>query len=55
MDDEFLKEFREGEKHQCVVANHAPTTGDLAGNPDMCPDWESNGQTLWFAGWHSSH
>ena len=33
---------REGEKHQCVVASHAPPTGDLAHNPGMCPDWESN-------------
>ena len=51
----FLKDFiyferggrggeREGEKHQCVVASRAPTTGNLACNPGMCPDWESN----WF-------
>ena len=33
---------REGEKHQCVVASHMPPTGDLAHNPGMCPDWESN-------------
>ena len=33
---------REGEKHQCVVASHAPPTGDLAHNPGLCPDWESN-------------
>ena len=33
---------REGEKHQCVVASGAPHTGDLAHNPAMCPDWESN-------------
>ena len=26
---------REGEKHQCVVASHAPTTGDLDCNPGM--------------------
>ena len=32
---------REGEKHQCVIASHAPPTGDLAHNPGMCPDWES--------------
>ena len=51
----FLKDFiylflerggregeREGEKHQCVVASHVPPTGDLACNPGMCPDWESN-------------
>ena len=33
---------REGEKHQCVVAFHAPPTGDLACKPVMCPDWELN-------------
>ena len=33
---------REGAKHQCVVAPHTPPTGDLAGNPGMCPDWEPN-------------
>ena len=33
---------REGEKHQCVVASCAPTTADLARNPGLCPDWESN-------------
>ena len=43
--------FREGEgrekereKHQCVLASHAPPTGDLACNPGMCPDRESNWQ-----------
>ena len=36
------EEEREGEKHQCVVASHVPPTGDLACNPGMCPDWESN-------------
>ena len=33
---------REGKKHQCVIASCAPPTGDLAHNPGMCPDWESN-------------
>ena len=33
---------REGEKHQCVFASHMPPIGDLACNPSMCPDWESN-------------
>ena len=37
---------REGGKHQCVVASHVAPTGDQARNPGMCPDWESNGQTL---------
>ena len=36
------EEEREGEKHQCMVASCAPPTGDLAFNPCMCPDWESN-------------
>ena len=35
---------REGEKHQCVVVSRMPPTGDLARNPGMCPDWESNQQ-----------
>ena len=33
---------REGEKYQCVAASHMPPTEDLAHNPGMCPDWESN-------------
>ena len=33
---------RQGEKHQCVVASLSRPTGDLAHNPGMCPDWESN-------------
>ena len=33
---------REGEKHQCVVVARVPHPGDLAHNPGMCPDWESN-------------
>ena len=33
---------REGQKHQCVVASHMPPIEDLACNPGMCPDWESN-------------
>ena len=33
---------REGEKHQCVVGSCTPPTGDLAHNPGVCPDWESN-------------
>ena len=45
----FLKEREwgkegetEGEKHQCVVASHTPTTGDLSCNPSMCLDQKSN-------------
>ena len=37
---------REGEKHQYVVASSAPPTGDLAYNPGMYPDWETNGDLL---------
>ena len=33
---------REGKKHQCVVTSYTPPTGDLAYNPGLCPDWESN-------------
>ena len=44
----FLEKRREaeGEKHQYVVASHALPTRDLAQNPGMCPDWESNGQSF---------
>ena len=35
---------RKEEKHQCVIASHTPPTRDLACNPGMCPDWESNQQ-----------
>ena len=40
----FLERGREGEKHRCVVASHTPPTGDLACNPGMYPNWESNQQ-----------
>ena len=33
---------RTGEKHQCVVAFGVPPNEDLARNPGLCPDWESN-------------
>ena len=39
-------EGRERRKHQCVVASQAPTTGDPACNPGMCPDWETSQQPL---------
>ena len=29
---------RQGEKYQCVVVSHAPPTGNLDHNPDICPD-----------------
>ena len=35
---------RGGKKHQCMVASGASPTGDLACNPGICPDWESNWQ-----------
>ena len=38
----FTFREREGKKHQYVVASHVPPTGDLACNPGMCLDWESN-------------
>ena len=37
---------REGKKHQCVVASHAPPTGDLGRNSGTCPDWKSNQRPL---------
>ena len=42
--DKGRKGEREGEKHQCVVASRVSPTVDLACNPGMCPDWESNWQ-----------
>ena len=36
------REKREVKKHHCVVASYMPRTEDLACNPGMCPDWESN-------------
>ena len=33
---------RQGEKRQCVVASHVAPTGDLARNPGICLDQESN-------------
>ena len=35
---------RKGEKYQCVVASCMLPTEDLACNPGLCPDWESNWQ-----------
>ena len=37
-----MEGVREGEKHHCVVASCVSSTGDLACNPGMCPDWVSN-------------
>ena len=37
-----MEEEREGEKQQCVVASHAPPTGNLAPNPACALDRESN-------------
>ena len=34
----------EGEKHQRVVTSYVSPTGDVACNPGLCPDWESNRQ-----------
>ena len=33
---------RKGEKYQCVGASCTLPIGDLAHNPGICPDWESN-------------
>ena len=48
----FRGEGREGEREENIhvrerhqsAASHTPTTGDLAHNPGMCLDWESNQQ-----------
>ena len=45
---------RKGEKHQCVVASHAPPPGDLACTLGMCPSRGIEPVTLWFAGRHSN-
>ena len=37
----FRREGREKETSMCV-ASHMPRTGDLAHNPGVCSDWESN-------------
>ena len=43
----FLETGREGEREgEGVVASCVPPTGDLACNPGMCPDWESNWHPL---------
>ena len=33
---------RKGEKYQRVVASLEALPGDLAHNPGICPEWESN-------------
>ena len=42
----FLERGREGgrvgEKHKCVVASLEPLTGDVAHDPGICSNWESN-------------
>ena len=36
-----------------LVASCVTPTGDLARNPGLCPDWESNRQPFfWFTSWH---
>ena len=40
---------REGEKRGWVASCTAPA-GDLAHNPGMCPDWESNQQPFGLQG-----
>ena len=42
---------REGEKHQCVVASHAPPTGPGL-QPRHVPRLGFEPATLWFAGGH---
>ena len=46
VDREEGSEKERKRNNQCLVASEAPHThtGDLACNPGMCPDWESNQQ-----------
>ena len=37
-----------------MVALYRPPTGDLACNPGMCPDWESNQQLFGFQAYTQS-
>ena len=46
---------REGEKHQCVVASHMTSAGDLARKPRHVPWWGIELATLWFTGPCSIH
>ena len=41
-----MERERKGEKQQCVVASHAPPTGDLACNPGVCPQLGIEPMTL---------
>ena len=41
-----MERERKGEKYQCAVASHMYPIGNLACNPAMCPDWESNQRPL---------
>ena len=47
MEGEREKTFNVQEIHW-LVASRAPPAGDLAHNPGMCPDWESNQRPLSF-------
>ena len=38
------REERERNINEWLPLMHSPDTGDLAGNPGLCPDWESNQQ-----------
>ena len=55
--DLFLNrgEEREREGNINVWLPLMQTTGDLARNPDMCPDLGIEPVTLWFTGQHSIH
>ena len=51
-----LREGRENERERYQsVASRAPPSGDLACNPGVCPDWESNWQPsgLWDDAQHT--
>ena len=54
----FLERWREGEgeeeKYQCMVAFHAPPSGDLAHDPGTGLDWEPTSHPV-VAGRHAIH
>ena len=48
--------FREGKGgRECVIASHAPPTGDLAYNLGVCPRLGIEPVVLWFSGLCSIH
>ena len=55
----FSEREEDREKERETNINQSPLrwgpSGDLAHNPGMCPDWESNLETFQFTGQRSIH